>query len=262
MQLRNKIQRKINRQKKIKKYRIFLRKFGRLVKNILIVFATFGFVLAFYQMFLNSKYFKISQIEIMGTYTFVNKEDVNSLVSQNTNDKNIFGFDASLLESKLENNFQGAKSVTVKKKLPNKLTIVVSERVPLAVVTNETKEDYFIVDEEGYVLGIVDPSTTNLPQITYSGDLRVGKFIDPLLIPLYLDLLNSLDTVQLKASTVSINDNSIDFFLKGNIAVLIGKNKNMNKSVKIISELLKQLKLEGKNVTKIDLRYDKVIVEY
>lgn len=260
--LRKKQTHKISRKRKINKYKIFLRKFGKLVKNILIVLAIFGFILAFYKVFLNSGFFKISNIQIFGTHTFVNKEDITSLVSQKVNGENIFSFDKNSLENALKDTFLGAKNITVKKKLPNKIIVSVSERVPLAIITNESNKVYFMVDDEGYVLGIVDVSTTNLPQITYYGDLNVGKFIDPLLIPLYLDLLHSLDTEQLKVSTISVNDNSIDFFLKDNIFVLIGKNKNMHKSVKIISELLKQLKLEGKNVTKIDLRYDKVIVEY
>ena len=149
----------------------------------------------------------------------------------------------------------------IKKDYPSRVVVEITERVPLAVVYSSRSDEHFLVDEEGYVLGIVDEERTNLPKVTYNGTLQVGFFLDEDLVPLYLELLNSLDATNLKASSVSVSERYISFYIDDSVQVLVGRSKDLSNSVKILSELVKQLALEGAEIRRIDLRFDKVIVE-
>ncbi len=246
----------------VDKKRIFWRKFGKVVKALIISLSICGFVLAFYEIVLNSGTFRVSKIEISGTNTFVNETDLENLVHGKVSGKHIASLNTEIVQNLLKDNFLGAKNITVTKKLPNTVVVTVQERVPLAVVKSEKGNDYFMVDEDGYVLGLVNAETTNLPKIAYEGELYVGYFIDKDLIPLYLGLLTNLDSEKIPASSVSVSDRYVSFYIAGPTQVFVGKDKDIMSSIKLLAELVKQLGLEGKDVRKIDLRYDKVIVQY
>jgi hypothetical protein len=43
---------------------------------------------------------------------------------------------------------------------------------------------------------------------------------------------------------------------------LVDRSKDLGKLIEVVSSLIKRADLEGKRVSRIDLRYDKVIVSY
>jgi cell division septal protein FtsQ len=245
----------------VNRVKILNRRYGKLVQSVIIILALLGFALSFKRLVADSDFLKVTSIEISGTKTFVNSNDLRGLAESLLLNKKIYEVKTNSIEKILSDSFLGAKNITVKTRFPNSVEILVKERVPLAVVTNDN-ERYFMVDDEGYVLGLVDSGATNLPVVLYQGELEVGYFIDEGLIPVYFDLLSSLDKEKIDASSVSADERDISFLVNKKILVIIGRDKNIINSVKIASELLKQLALEGQEVKKIDLRYDKVIVEY
>jgi cell division septal protein FtsQ len=149
----------------------------------------------------------------------------------------------------------------VRTKLPDKLVLEVTERDPLALIFNGQTKDYFIIDSEGFVLGVVDQSKTNLPEIRYEGDIRVGEFISSDLVPVYLDLMRSLDENEVQATSVSFYPRYVRLFLQSGVEVLIGNDKNKLEALKVVKNLVRQEGLEEKSLNKIDLRYDKVSVQ-
>jgi cell division septal protein FtsQ len=208
-----------------------------------------------------SQYFKIQNIEITGAGGYVNEIDLKEVVRNISYDRNLITYDIDGAKQILKDNFQGARGFEIKRKLPDTLVVDVVERVPLVVVYNDNSS-LFLVDEDGYVLGIVDESTTNLPKVYYEGDIKVGYFVDPGLISVFLEVLNAMDQEKLLASSVSVHKRYIRLFLADSIEVYIGNDKEKHETVKLLALLLKQLSAEGKNVKKVDLRYDKVIVSY
>ncbi len=249
------------KRQRVKSKKVYIRKISPFLNYALIV--TFFSLVAFGLFRLKkTQYFNVKAISVNGTQNFVNSTDLKTMAEQQVLNKPIFNIESEKIESVLESSFQGAKDIQVVKSWPDSIEIAVSERVPLALLTNTADSESYLVDEDGYVLGIVDESKTNLPKINYNGKIHVGNFIDKDLVPLYLELLSSVDEQGLKASSVSVSDHYIDFYLDNKVNVYIGKSKDIKKSVIIISELFNQLKYEGKDVKKIDLRYDKVVVEY
>ena len=240
---------------------IFFRKSLKYYKIVAVLIFIVLFVYGMYKYYLSADMFMIQDTEITGARNFVNKEDVKNLVEEQSLKKHIKDVDTGYIEAILSESFQGAKEITVTKKYPNTISVQVEERKPLAILSSKKEEDFYLVDDVGYILGNVDDQNTNLPKVLYSGPLHVGYTIDVDLIPLYLDLISSIDENKLRASSISVDTKHIDFYIDG-IQVLIGKNKDVSTSVTVVAELYKQLKLEGKDVKKIDLRYDKVIVKY
>lgn len=258
----------VNKNKKNRRFkngkRLFLKNLLTATKIITTALAVCFTIYGTYYLFVKSTVFKVQNFDIIGTKNFVNKSDVLIQLKDSAEAQNILKLNTILLEQALKNTFLGARDFKVSKQLPDTLLIQVEERVPLALLkTKNTNDDfeYYLVDAEGYILGLVDPKTTNLPIINYEESITVGIFIDRNLVPLYINLISSSDIAQIKISSVSVHDKHITFFIDNTIEVLLGKNKDTSEMIFVLKELIKQLSIEGRNVKKIDLRYDKVVVE-
>lgn len=245
---------------KSKNFKVFFRKFNFWLRFFSVLFAVaiggatvWGFVF-------KSGYFVILAIDIEGAKNFVNAKDLNELVKSKAIGNNLLLLNASDLQASLVKTFQGAKTISVDKSLPNKLNVSVIERKPLALLYNDI--DHYLVDDEGYVLGIMDSSQTNLPKIRYEGDIKVGLFVNKNVMPVYLEMMTALDDKNLKASSISFSKNYSHLYLNNSVEVYIGNDKNRTEAASVIEALLKKADLSSKTLKKIDLRYDKVIVSY
>lgn len=206
-------------------------------------------------------FMRISKIKVIGDSKFVNVYDVETLIKNQAIGQNIILFDSNKLSKSLALSFQGAKKFDVKKKLPDTLELYIYERIPMLLISNKTDSDLYMVDIEGYILGNVREDFVNLPRLIYSGDIKVGYFINRDLVPVFTDIQKAMDENNLQMSSVSFNDRYTHLFLNNDIEVFIGNKKNKSLAISILADLIKQFKIEGKSLKKIDLRYDKVIVE-
>jgi cell division septal protein FtsQ len=217
---------------------------------------------AVYSLLFRSGWFDISSVEIRGAKQFVNPTDVQALVEGAAIGENIILFNPEGVEKNVKKNFLSTKGVVIKKVYPSKVKVFVEERSPLALLSPLYSEDLFMVDDEGFVLGLVRDGFTDLPKVEYDGDILVGNFIDQNVVPVYLDLLISMKREDLKISSVSINRKYSNIYLEEGTLVYVGNDKDIQSAFKTLSSLVKKLTLEGKKIAKIDLRYDKVIVLY
>lgn len=231
-----------------------------LTKPLIIVISLVTVCSLIYKFFTTTTLFNIQKIEIEGTSQFVNKADLQTLATHSSLNSSVFKYDSNALQANLESNFQGAKKIEVKKVFPNRLLIKVNERIPLALI--RSKDVFYLVDQDGYVLGEVKEGTTNLPVIEYKEDIKVGYFINKELIPLYFQLISSLDEKSLKVSSISATINHVTFYLNNSLLVYLNTKKDIESSVLTLSKLYNQLVSEGKIPSRIDLRYDKVIVSF
>lgn len=246
--------------------KILIRRYLALLKNFLLIFAMSLAIFGIGYIVLYTEFFRIKHVTVKGESKFVNLIDVETLVKNSSFGHNIFTIDIASLAQALQNNFQGAKSFTIAKKLPNSLDVRVFERTPMLLLFTKDSTDLFMVDIDGYILGNVLPDYINLPKLQYSGDIKVGYFIDKNLVPVFIDIKTAMDEHRLQMSSLSFSDRYTHMFVsEGNIwrdiELFVGNSKDKKESVQIVSDLLKQFKLEGKSLKKIDLRYDKVIVE-
>lgn len=255
MRSSNKVRRKFS----VERNRRKLKKLSFFITPTLIIAV---FVLGFYALFYKFHYFDIHNIEVVGTKSFVSKIDLLELAKSRSYEKNIFFINTQEFSTSLKKDFQGAKNIIIKKKYPNTLIIEVEERIPLALVHNEDKENLFLVDKDGYVLGQVAPETSNFPKIFYQGEIAVGYFLDKESIEMYFWVISATDSLKLTVNAASIYDNYLIMIVEDDVEVLLGKDKDIQDSMDALATLMLQLKSQSKDVAKIDLRYDKVIVSY
>lgn len=222
--------------------------------------ASVGYLL--FTFLFSSRMFKVETIIVDGAGEFVSRADATQLVHSNISGKNIFLVNPQELSDKLTNTFLGAKSVSVKKELPSTIRIRVFERAPIAIVKNSDSSEYYLLDPDGYILGYADPTARQLPNIVYEQELRIGAFIDEDLVPLYNEITRLLTQSEISASSISFTNTDIVFFVNSGPQVLLKKDKNLPEAISAVQALLKQVRLEGKSIKLIDLRYDKVIVSF
>lgn len=207
-------------------------------------------------------YFLVDNIEITGTSKFVNTIDLQNFVQANQIHKNILLLNTMELSKEIKNRFLGASSVEIGKKYPNTLIVKITERKPLALLKNDISTEYYLIDQEGYLLGTVEDDPDNLPKINFVGDLRVGEFVSKDLVPIYYDIIEALDESKVKVSSMSFYEKHIVFYTNEGVRVLVGNEKEKSTVLSALTKLLKALQIENKKPNSIDLRYDKVVVSY
>jgi cell division septal protein FtsQ len=241
-------------------YKKFQRTHGQKVK-LLFMFSVLCLLAGvFYGLIKSEDFLKMKRVEVLGAKTYVNKNDVETLVKGSIYGKNFFSVDTIKIENDLKNNFLGASTVDVTKKIDGEVFISITERKPIAILIQ--KDNTFVVDDQGYVLGYMDPTTTNLPKILYEGDVRVGHFIDKSLVPVYADIIKRLDEDKIKVSSISMNEFDVRMYIEQGTEVIVSRRTYDGSFSARLKQVLSYLKSTGKSARSIDLRYDKVILSF
>lgn len=207
-------------------------------------------------------FLKISSVEVLGAEEFVNEKDIKVMAESYSFEKSNLTFNCKDLEDVLKENFLGVKDVSVEKVYPNKIRVLIEERKPLAILYSDTEGKKYLIDNEGYVLGEVVDRFSYLPRILYEGDVGVGTFLEENVIPVSAEILRFAEVEDIRVSSISFYPKYIRLYVNGLIDTYVGNEKNREESLKTIGALVKKSALEGQKITKIDLRYDKVIVLY
>jgi cell division septal protein FtsQ len=248
--------------KRPKQVRFYLRKYLKIGKVVLLTAVLLGFTFSFYYLLFRSRYFSINEVRVEGAVQFVSSTDLVEVVKGKTFGKSIFSFDTKELSDGIEETFLGAKEIVVYKVYPTTIGVRVREREPLALIYNDSSPDFFMVDEDGYVLGMVDAEKSSLPKIRYDPEIRVGYFVDRTMVPVYMELVEALNGESVKATSISFYPKYALVYIKDGPEVYFKNDRNKKESVKILNMLLKQLAVQGEKVKKVDLRYDKISVSY
>lgn len=208
------------------------------------------------------KHLRISGVDVLGAGEFVNESDIKVMAESYSSEKIIVGFNCKELESLLKENFLGAKNIAIEKIYPNIIKVLIEERKPLAILHNDKEGRRYLIDSEGYVLGEVVDRFSYLPRILYEGKVEVGDFLEENVVPVSVEILRFAEGEEVRVSSMSFYPKYIRIYVNGFIDAYIGNEKDKEESLKTIGALVKKSALEGQKITKIDLRYDKVIVLY
>ena len=215
------------------------------------------------------KPFRVTRVDVLGEGRFVNLEDVRKIAETNVLGKDIIVVNTAGVVEAIAHNYLAAKSVKVTKSYPRTIKVTVTERVPIALLLAKdasllAKEStsYYFVDAEGFVLGPADKTTTNLPIISYGQKVYVGKFLEEYAISYYFELLHALDENSILVSTISAFPKYVQFYTRDSVEALFTVAQSPKSQAKILARMLESFKTEGKKPRKIDLRFDKVIVEF
>lgn len=224
-----------------------LRKFGKTaaVVGITAIILVTSFIIV-------NRFFQIQDIEVVGS-------DVQISVNKDQIPKSLIFFPTNLIEKQMELDNPQIDSITIKKKYPHTLVIVITARKPMALV--KTPTNIYSVDAKGYVIG-EGVALTNIPVIEFdTKPVPIGQKITDVGV---LSAISFLDTATpiLVVYTLKQFD-STSFLAKTDKAdILFPQQQDMRSVAATLQTLLTGFRIKGTLPTRIDLRFEKPIVTF
>jgi cell division septal protein FtsQ len=212
-----------------------------------------------------SDYFRLRGVEVKGAADRSLAAIKNEILA-NYKDKNIFKIDLKAIAKSLEPRYPDAKDIVVKNLLPDKLSIALSFRKPVAILANGRN---FPVDKEGVILVNRDLlSLGDLPAIKgvdakYAGRFRKRCESSNLKAALELvDIIKRtkfLDRYRIK--TLDASDmRSMSFALgEGGPMIIIGY-ENLKERLEALHDTLRDPRLVLDSISYIDVRFKDIAI--
>ncbi len=208
-----------------------------------------------------SDYFRVRHIETKGlSDNALPAISLGNELLRSYKNKNIFDTNLSAIAKNLAGRYPDAKNVTVKRSLPDKLTISFNFRRPIALAGNAR---YYPVDEDGYLLLDADARTLGtLPTISgvdirYEG--RLTRKIESQNLKAALELLKEIrrskfmgnhQLVRIDASDI----NNLCFYIDEGLEVRIGF-ENLKDRLELLRNTLKDSRFMKDRIKYIDVRF-------
>ena len=222
---------KRDREKKLRE----IRRKKRTRNFILIISVTlFIFIVL---LFLRSSFFEVREIIITGEER-LSEEEIRNLMDFDKT-VNIFFIPASLISERIESN-PWVKEVQTKKHFPNKVEMIIIERIPVAQVT--FKDKIYLLDDLGFVLSLIELEDEKLPTISdlKINEVKIGKQIEKKELTGALEILKNLsEEIRNKVRIISASDIGELTFYYEEVEILFGEAEDIDKKSSIIKEILK-----------------------
>lgn len=218
-------------------------------KRFIIILVLFLITLAVLS-FLLSPFFTVRSLVIDGL-DYLHRDEIREVL-QPAVGQNIWMVDLTQLEQKLRDKGYIHNS-SVERKLPGKLYVKVSERKPLAAVSNNG--EYFAVSREGYILKIDNKDNYKIPVIEGGGFVFSGNKV---VLPSYQErVLEKLDTLPEEVLAVLkkivYEEQKLTLFLKSDIPVYMGSLSNLERKFLFLESTVEKITREELQVEYVDL---------
>lgn len=225
---------------------------GLLLFSLLIIF-TICF-------FLKSDYFNLYEVKINGN-SYLSEGDIRKLLSIN-NDRNIFSYNLKELEKNICNSTY-IKECSIKRKLPNKLLVMVEEENIIGPLYNG--EVYCLVDGDGnYVDKLKEDESKNIViNIGYTLNNKKIEFDRETDKRYLIVILKSLENNNILKQVKSIdltNKDTINIKTKKGLKVAIDKNNSIDTNIDRLNKVLIDLQNRKVYTGSIDMRYNNYIL--
>jgi len=183
---------------------------------------------------------------------------VRQRVMEEVMGRSIFFLNASKVEDSIKSDFPTIKEVTLEKRLPDKLVIRISVRVPLAVVEDKDG-DRFQVDQGGFLFK--ESGQENLPVIKLGVDFdgAVGLSVSDKGVCSYLETLDLATQKGFGVRAIYLNSTSIELRLDGTV-VWLSAEAEISSQLELLTNLLQRYKLGGTTPKSVDLRFSRPVV--
>lgn len=261
--MKKKIKKKSKRPRKIKKKKsIFKNRFFWLVT------ITFVLTSGFIYLFIFSPVFQISDVQIRGGISFIQKDVMKDFVENNIFQrcsfielKNIIILNKKYLKEDILESFLPVKDVRIRKKLPNSLIVEIIERIPQG---NFYIQDVrYFLDKEGRIF-----AESNQEKIVFKSEingLELGDYIaDKEVFQGALDLIEKLKEIPIKVEECFVGRFKMEVRTDKDWLLIFNSERDIERQVEDLKLVLNKDILEedlGK-IEYIDLRFDKVFYKF
>lgn len=230
-------------------------KFLKIINFFFLFFLVLGF---YYGLVFVSDFFKVKTIKIIGKEKIIGIEDFkNKLI--------FFIFEDDFKKIIYKKNPLIA-SLILKKIYPSTLEIEIKKEKPIAqlIVNN----GYLILNNQGKILFKKKEKDLFLPEINFyqkifDSEYSLGDTID------FKDIIKGLfflkkinEELNLKCYLLDIKGNNMLVFNLENNKIILSADKDKEEDFYQLKEIIKNLKILGKNYKEIDLRFDKPIIRF
>jgi len=239
----------------------------------------FLILLALIYVFLRSDFWRVKKIDCQFNQLDCNEEITNK-ISELALNKNLLFFPRQTVINKIKENLPQVETVKIKKIIPNKLLFELSSRKPVIALAVELSSEteattsakpqfsltgvYYLVDEQGVVVKKVEENQ-NLPLILFKSDLQFknGQKInqEEMLKTIEIILGMKLRLLEPKVSRIN-NFQEIEIWLEDGALTLFNGEKDIQSQLDSLQFISSRSKIEGKQIKKIDLRFDKPVIVY
>lgn len=197
--------------------------------------------------------------------------------------QNFFLISSVILEKNLKKKFPCIKSILMSKNFPNKITLQVLSRQPVALLVTlkekeasasslvesiatpsaQEMEDANIVDSEGVVFS-KDTNEFHLPKVyIYNSQIILGKRFEDNLISNSLVILEKVKIFGMEVAQSWIIDNLfIVVSSTGGTKVIFNLDEKIDIQLASLQLILDKAKIDLKELEFIDLRFDKPVVRF
>lgn len=248
-------------------------------KIFLLVFIVLIFISIFF--IGNSDFFKIKSIDIQTEH--IACADANQIRdSSNLLGQNIFFINSSRIKDVIKNRFICIKDIQISRNFPNKVSIFASGREPKALLLvlkdeeasqsanfeniatpsariAEKSVDKFLVDSVGVIFA-KENNNLDIPRIFYyKKDVSLGQVVEP--VSQSLKILQKVKSYGLDVSISEILEESLLIHpqVKGP-RIVFKLKENLDTQLASLQLILKQAKIDEKELEFIDLRFDKPVI--
>lgn len=231
-----------------------------LVKVKSLLFFPILCLIFFLILFFINNFFLIKNVQLISdrNFSLINKDKLIK--------KNLFFINKDRIAKEIikENFF--VKTATVNKVWPNSIKISVSFYKPCVslIVSN----GFFDLSCDGRILQKTRSDKTLLPVINYyqklnNSSFQTGEWIDYKDIKQALFFVNKLKQLNIIPLAIDIKGQDVILFnLIDDKKIIFSNNKDRETQEYQLELIIRQFKIEGKDFKKIDLRFNKPIVEF
>jgi len=209
-----------------------------------------------YWVFLKSTFFSIDKISYIGGNE---GQDTSLFFKEQLFGKNLIIINSSDISDHAASNFPVIERAVIEKKFPKSIIISITERTPLAIIS--AKNGNFVVDKNGQVFCEAGESLI-LPKVVFEDNLSIGDFVNAEKIMARISLLSALKEKNIPVSEVSVVESSISALIKNGPSAIFEIDADFIELVSLLKQILLKYKIEGKDLRKVDLRFQNPVVSF
>lgn len=165
--------------------------------------------------------------------------------------------------AKIRAKYPFLKEIKIVKKIPPELQFILKKREAMAALVKESSPDEnYLVDEEGFCLK--KASATDLPLVLVQElpKIAVGEKPEDRAITKAIEIIKELKLNLFEPKTAKVNPFNIEVRLEGDELTIFSTFKELKIQINSLQLILTRAKIEGKKISRLDLRFDKPVVVY
>lgn len=241
------------------KVRIQRRVFRRWFKRVGIVFLFFCFFVSLFYFVFKSDFFIVKKVEcgVKDKTSLADEKRWCDAVEREVLGQRIFFLREEQISGEIRERFLPVGEVAIERELPQKINIQITERRPISKICPPGGLE-LLVDKEGVIYAEAQPGSQGLKTVTLElgSDLAIGQKIDDGVVSLIL-----LEEPQVSFVKYT-GQGGMEIRADEKLIIFLSREKDLEGQIRALQTIVKKYKIEGKDLSRVDLRYDQPVIKY